>query len=301
MRAPGPRPRASRWASLRSRVLASLRSLPPPDDENENGVGEPRPAGGVNVPPAPPQCPSGWRTGAPDYVGVGFQRCSTTRWYDLITSHPEVATPATIKELHFFDRFHSGGATEQELAAYHEYFPRPEGQQVGEWTPLYASGPWIPPLLAASAPQARLLVIVRDPVERLISGLALDAAVAARQGLPLSRYAPLEAFMRGLYHAQISLLLRHFDRSRLLVLQYERCVVQPAAELRRTFAFLGVREDYPVARLDAHPRRRDEKPDFDRRTRQAYIEAYSEDVARLGATFNEVDLGLWPNFGHLAG
>jgi len=206
-----------------------------------------------------------------------------------------------MKELHFFDRFHSGGWKEDELPAYHGYFPRPDGKLVGEWTPLYASGPWIPPLLAASAPQTRLLMIVRDPVERLISGLALDAAVATRQGLPLSRYAPLEAFVRGLYHAQISLLLRHFERSQLLVLQYERCVADPAAELRRTFAFLGLREDVSGAPLDAHPRRRDDKPDFDLRTRRAYAEAYGEDVARLGEAFPEIDLGLWANFAHLAG
>jgi hypothetical protein len=300
MRAQGARPRASRWATARARLLSPLRGATAGEDE-ENGPAEPPPAGGVNVPPPPPACPSGWHTGAPDFVGVGFQRCGTTRWYNLVTSHPEVDRPVAMKELHFFDRFHSGGATEQELAAYHEYFPRPAGKLVGEWTPLYASGPWIPPLLAGSAPQAKLLMIVRDPVERLISGLALDAAVAARQGMPLSRYAPLEAYMRGLYHAQISLLLRHFERSRLLVLQYERCVADPAAELRRTFAFLGLREDLSSAPLDAHPRRRDEKPDFDDHTRKAYVEAYSEDVGRLGEAFPEIDLGLWPNFAHLAG
>ena len=197
----------------------------------------------MDLPPPPPQAPPGWRTGPPDFVGVGFQRCGTTRWYNLIAAHPEVARPVAMKELHFFDRFHSGGFGEEDLAAYREYFPRPEGQKVGEWTPLYASAPWIPPLLARAAPQARLLMILRDPVERLISGLALDAAVADRRGMPLSRHAPLEAFVRGLYHAELSALERHFDRSRLLVLQYERCAAEPEAELRRTFAFLGVRED----------------------------------------------------------
>ncbi|HTY97810.1 MAG TPA: sulfotransferase, partial [Solirubrobacteraceae bacterium] len=184
---------------------------------------------------------------------------------------------------------------------YLEYFPRPEGQQVGEWTPLYGSAPWIPPLLARAAPQARLLMILRDPVERLLSGLALDAAVAERRGLPLSRHAPLGAFVRGLYHHELSCLQRHFERSRLLVLQYERCAADPEGELRRTFAFLGLREDAPITGLEAHPRRRDEKPPFDPAARAAYVEAYSEDVRRLVEAFPEVDLSLWPNFAHLAG
>ncbi len=253
------------------------------------------------MPPAPPEVHPGWQTGPPDFVGVGFQRCSTTRWYNLIAAHPEIARPNVMKELHFFDRFHSGGFTEDDEAAYLEYFPRPQGQKVGEWTPLYASAPWIPPLLARCAPQARLLMIVRDPVERLISGLGLDAEVAQRRGVPLSRHAPLEAFVRGLYHAELSLLQRHFDRSRLLVLQYERCAAEPEAQLQRTFAFLGVRQDAAIEGLEAHPRRLEDKPRFDPATRAAYVDAYSEDVRRLVRDFPEVDVSLWPNFAHLAG
>ena len=200
MPAPAPRTRASRWQSARARLAELLRG----GEDPSAGVGAPEPNGGVDMPPAPPQVPPGWSTGPPDFVGVGFQRCGTTRWYNLIAAHPEVARPVAMKELHFFDRFHSGGFTEDDLAAYREYFPRPPGQKVGEWTPLYASAPWIPPLLARSAPEARLLMILRDPVERLISGLALDAAVAERRGMALSRHAPLGAFVRGLYHAELS-------------------------------------------------------------------------------------------------
>ncbi len=297
MPAPAPRTRASRWQSARARLAGLLRG----GETAQGAVSLGDSNGGVDMPPGPPQAPPAWATGPPDFVGVGFQRCGTTRWYNLITAHPEIARPVAMKELHFFDRFHSGGCGEEDLAAYREYFPRPQGQKVGEWTPLYASAPWIPPLLARAAPEARLLMILRDPVERLISGLALDAAVADRRGMALSRHAPLAAFVRGLYHAELCGLTRHFDRSRLLVLQYERCAAEPETELRRTFAFLGVGEDAPISGLDAHPRRRDEKPQLDPATRAAYVEAYSDDVMRLIRDFPELDLSLWPNFAHLAG
>ena len=295
---PAPRTPDSRWQAARARLSAFLGGEP---GSGEVEAAAPVGDGGVDTPPPPPQVPAGWRTGPPDFVGVGFQRCGTTRWYNLITAHPEVARPVAMKELHFFDRFYSGGFGDDDASAYLEYFPRPEGKQVGEWTPLYGSAPWIPPLLARAAPQARLLMIVRDPVERLVSGLALDAAVAGRRGLPLSRHAPLEAFVRGLYHHELSLLAHHFDRSRLLVLQYERCAADPEVELRRTFAFLGLREDGPITGLEAHPRRRDEKPPLDPATRAAYVEAYSEDVRELVRAFPEVDVSLWPNFAHLSG
>ncbi|HTY97786.1 MAG TPA: hypothetical protein VMB91_12145, partial [Solirubrobacteraceae bacterium] len=105
MTPPAPTTRDSRWRAARARLAGLL--------GGDAVTGEAEPArlgdGGVDTPPPPPQTPAGWRTGPPDFVGVGFQRCGTTRWYNLITAHPEVARPVAMKELHFFDRFYSGG------------------------------------------------------------------------------------------------------------------------------------------------------------------------------------------------
>ncbi|HLH14117.1 MAG TPA: sulfotransferase domain-containing protein, partial [Solirubrobacteraceae bacterium] len=241
-----------------------------------------------------------WHAGPPDFVGVGVQRCGTTRWFDLISSHPEIVRSTRAKELHYFDRFYGGGCTRAELEGYHEYFPRGDGYTTGEWTPLYSTAPWIPPLLAASAPDARLLVLLRDPVERYLSGLQFDTAVARNRGAPLSRYAQLEQFVRGLYHAQLLGLLRHFERSRILVLQYERCTRDPQSQLRLTFEFLGLRDTEFVPELSAHPGRQPEKPTLDPQTRDAYVQAYRDETIRLIEDFPEIDVTLWPNFAHLA-
>lgn len=258
--------------------------------------------GAIDLPPAPPACPPGWRTGPPDFIGVGVQRCGTTRWFDLISSHPEVEQPrsAGAKELHYFDQFYAGGWTPPDVSQYHEYFPRSGNRKVGEWTPLYASAPWIPPLLAAAAPDARLLVLLRDPVERYLSGLQLDIARARSRGVPLSLYAPLEQLVRGFYHSQLAGLLRHFDRRQVLILQYERCAREPRSELRRTFEFLGLRDADFAPELDAHPERQPEKPALDAATRRAYVESYHDDVVRLVESYPEIDVGLWRNFAHLA-
>src|SRR5580658_3962278 len=110
---------------------------------------------GLPMPPGPPPpCPPGWRTGPPDFVGVGGQRCGTTRWFHLITSHPEVVPRMVAKELHYFDRFYLEQPEAASLAHYYEYFPRDNGRKTGEWTPCYVSAPWVPSLLAAAAPDA---------------------------------------------------------------------------------------------------------------------------------------------------
>jgi Sulfotransferase family len=255
---------------------------------------------GIRTPPPAPLCPEGWRTGPPDFVGVGAQRSGTTRWFDLIVAHPDVASPlATRKELHFFGGFHAGGFTAADAAAYHDYFPRPEGQITGEWTPVYLAAPWTPSMLAAAAPDAKLLVLLRDPVERYLSGMEHHHRRARAAAQPLKALAPLDAFMRGLYHSQLTNLLAHFARSQVLVLQYERCVREPLSELRRTYEFLGLREAEAVPDLDARPNLQPDKPPLHPDARRALVEAYTDDVVSLVDGFPEIDLGLWPNFAQL--
>jgi hypothetical protein len=254
----------------------------------------------TNMPPQLPRGGDGIQTGPPDFVGVGIQRCGTTRWYDLISAHPEVLGTAGPKELHYFDRFFAGGCSEEQLARYHDYFPKHRPGKTGEWTPVYASAPWIPPLLAAAAPQARLLVLLRDPVERYLSGLQHVAERARRMGTAPSPHAPLEQLERGYYHTHMLGLLRHFPRERILVQQYERCTREPLAELRRTFEFIGVQDAGYAPDLGARPQHQPSKPTLEDGTRRAYVEFYEQEVGRLLEAFPELDVTLWPNFAHLA-
>ena len=234
-------------------------------------------------------------------MGSEAQRCGTTRWFRLIASHPEVASSPADKELHFFDRFYEGGFSEAEVAGYHAYFPRPAGAKTGEWTPLYGSSAWVPKLLARAAPDTRLLVLLRDPVERFVSALQHNARLSHEQGMPLNRLAPVEAFRRGFYHAEIEALLPYFDPAKILVLQYERCTREPLAELRRTFEFIGLDPGFAPAELDANPNPQSSKPKLDPETRDSYVRAYRDDVEALARAFPENDLGLWPNFADVAG
>jgi Sulfotransferase domain len=256
--------------------------------------------GGVRPAPPAPECPPGWQVGPPDFVGVGVQRGNTRRWFDLITSHPEVAPAPIRKELHFFDRFYAGGYTPADTVAYHKHFPRDGRRRVGEWTPMYLSSPWVPPLLAAAAPETRLLAVLRDPIERLRSGIEFNTVVEQVRGREMSELAPAESFMHGLYHSQLTCLLSHFDRSQLLVLQYERCIGDPLPQLKRTFEFLGLEDTEFVPDLGYHPHRQHSKPALDDVTREAYVTAYRDDVVKLVDAFPELDVKLWPNFAELA-
>lgn len=236
-----------------------------------------------------------WTVGPPDFVGVGVQKAGTSWWFRAICQHPKVHwTGDRPKELHFFDRFWGVPFSKEHASAYHELFPRPSGTLIGEWTPRYMADHWTPRLLAEAAPDASLLVMLRDPVERYVSGLTHGTS----RGAPLHPIVAGDAFGRGLYALQLKRLMRYFDPRRILVLQYERCSLEPAAELTRTFEFLGL--ELPARMPKAIQTRVNvtatEKPALDADARRALVDAYAEDVHELLGMDLKLDPSLWPNF-----
>jgi hypothetical protein len=245
----------------------------------------------------PPALLPGETTGPPDFVGIGAQKAGTTWWYQLITLHPDVSNRTdTHKERHFFDRFGATPFRPADVDQYHGWFPRPAGKKTGEWTPDYIAFPWAPELLARCAPDARLLVLLRDPVERLRSGLDHNK----RMGAPTKGVAVADAIQRGFYLRSIETWLERFPADQLLVLQYERCAVDPVSQLKLTFRHLGLDDtfhlDLPVQGISTTSSSADLDPDVRRRL----VSVYESEVRALADRFPEVDLSLWPNFAHLS-
>jgi Sulfotransferase family len=251
----------------------------------------------------PPALAPGQRTGPPDFVGIGVQKAGTTWWYQRVVAHPGVFAPARIhKERHYFDRFGARPMSAADAAGYHGWFPRPPGMLTGEWTPDYFTFPWVPRLLARAAPDARLLLLLRDPVERFRSGLAHHA----RMGQPIDGPAMADAVVRGHYHVTLEAWLEHVDAARLLVLQHERCVLEPEVQMARTFAHLGLAPTDATS-ASALPRLPDSVPPASRARRElgdqvvdVLVQLYEPGVVALTRAVGDLDVGLWPNFAYLA-
>jgi len=241
-----------------------------------------------------------WEPRPPDFVGVGAQRCGTTWWWRLICDHPRVQV-TTEKEVHFFDRYFAQEFTDADAATYRKLFAR-EGEAItGEWTPRYMHDFWTPGLLARAAPDARILILLRDPLGRYQSGLSHEVD-ALRRGVRRNRrqyvgaMSANDALSRSLYGRQLRLVLEHFDASRILVLQYERCVASPRDELRRTFEFLGAD---PVGYVPSFlsERRGSSHPQVEPTgaVAAAAHEAIVRDVEDLKGMIPELDLDVWPS------
>ncbi len=248
-------------------------------------------------PSEPPPCPPGWSVGPPDFVGVGSQKCGTTWWFSLLNAHPEVQAQA-VKELRTLIGFR--GPTAADAAAYARWFPRPPGLRTGEWTPSYMTVPWMGQALMAVAPQARLLALVRDPVERYRSGLPQwrkyhtgEIGDEKREAEKARR----QARRRGFYGSQLSDLAAVVGRERILVLQYERCSRDPQGELARTLKFLELAPWQPpdelLAKRSAASSVREPLSDEER---QELIALYEPDIDILRSFAPDLDLSLWPNF-----
>jgi hypothetical protein len=238
-------------------------------------------------------------TGPPDFVGVGTQRSGTTWWQRLLKRHPAIKTPQNRKkEQHFFDQFGRRPMQQADIKRYHELFPRGPGELSGEWTPRYMRDIWGPRVVAQAAPDAKLLIMFRDPVERYRSGVLHQAARSPDRS---ASWLSTDAIERGRYALQLRRVYDYFDEEQVLVLQYEQCIADPLEQYRRTLEFIGAPEHRPKdpkrTRGTATKSRRE--PIWDD-LRNAIVRELEEEVAALDELVPGLDLSLWRNFEHLA-
>jgi hypothetical protein len=255
---------------------------------------------GFNFHDTPPLA-AGEVDGPPEFVGIGVQKAGTTWWFRLIVNHPGVShllsTPRDRvffgpiqKERHFFARFGKEAFGVRDVAEYHRWFPRRIGTVTGEWTPDYLYYPWVPPLVARAAPGAKILLILRDPLQRFRSGYA----GAVRYGTDHIGASVAEAVGHSLYADNVRRWLDCFPAEQLLILQYEQCVAEPAEQLRRTYAFLGLDDHHRPADL-ARPVNKtvEDKAPLDDEVVGRLREIFAPDVAELAKLLPSLDLSLW--------
>lgn len=118
----------------------------------------------------------------PSFLIVGAQRCGTTSMFKALRQHPAVLAPPLQKGIHYFDKNYERGP-----GWYRSHFPlRASATRVGrstavppitgESSPYYMFHPLAADRIEADLSQVRLIVLVRDPVERAISAYTHEKA-----------------------------------------------------------------------------------------------------------------------------
>jgi hypothetical protein len=196
----------------------------------------------------------------PGAVILGAQKCGTSSLHNYLTRHPGVIRPLR-KEVHYFDLNYDRGE-----AWYRAHFGRLGEPELNiDSSPYYLFHPAVPRRMHELMPDARLIVLLREPARRAYShywherdkgreDLSFERAIDAeseRLGraeeqlaggeLERSREHQLHSYLsRGRYAEQLERWLRFYPRERIHVLRFEDFVQEPLAGLNGTLAFLGL-------------------------------------------------------------
>lgn len=202
----------------------------------------------------------------PDFLIIGAPKAGTSALHAALTQHPGLYL-SPVKEPKYYmcgdspPPAYSGPGDAHSNQEWIWQRPRytalfadaPDDALCGESTPFYLYNRDARRRIAADIPHARLIAVLRDPVDRLYSnwmhlwadGLEPCADVVEACRLEAERvdrgWAPFWHYRGlGMYGRQLADLFEHFPREQVLLLRYRDLVDQPDATLARVWAFLGV-------------------------------------------------------------
>jgi len=204
----------------------------------------------------------------PGVILAGTMRGGTTSLFEYLAGHPQIV-PARRKEVHFFDLEHRRGAGWYRW----QFHPRRDvALPRFESTPYYMFEPRAPARMRALVPDARVVFLLRDPVERAFSHYrknrrdgrepldfadalaAEDERLAGEEERMLADPAyvsPLHQYYsyrrRGHYAEQLARWREHYPDRQLLVLDAGRLFASPRETLAAVTAFLGLDPWQPAA------------------------------------------------------
>lgn len=182
----------------------------------------------------------------PGAIIIGVRKGGTRALLEMLNLHPDVEVAKA--EVHYFnveEHYRQG------LAWYRAQMPFSLPRQLTvEKTPGYFSAPEAPARVWDMNPSVRLLLIVRDPAERLVSDytqvlhnrLARHKPYQSLEELllgPMGRIDPAyKALQRSLYHQHLARWLEVFPRKQIHVVDGEALVQDPFPELQKAEMFL---------------------------------------------------------------
>lgn len=233
----------------------------------------------------------------PSFIIIGTQKGGTTSLYNYLAKHPNVE-PAFQKEIHFFSKYYDNG-----FNWYRSNFPFYKPDFItGEASPNYIFCPYSPKRVFEALPDVKLIVLLRNPVDRAFSHyhhklrglqwiknpsvevLSFEEEIAKeseRLRVPLEQIAKGEAYSdvyirfsylaKGIYLPQLLNWSKFFSKEQLLVLESEAFFTQTAKVFETVLEFLSLPKwspgEFPVLN-------KIERTDMSVDTRQRLVEYF---------------------------
>jgi hypothetical protein len=204
----------------------------------------------------------------PNFFIVGAQKAGTTSLYFYLKEIPQVYM-SPLKELFYFAPHAVQTHVVDVIRDKKEYlrlFENAKGYiAVGEATPIYLWDPDAPKLIHQTVPHARIIMILRDPIERAYSNYLMKMKYS---GMKSSFYDELmrdyknqeKVFGRsqlyvefGMYYEQVKRYFDIFGREQVKVIIFEEFVQHPEQSVNEILAFLGVNHTVTGIREQYNP------------------------------------------------
>jgi Sulfotransferase domain len=184
------------------------------------------------------------RGALPNLVVIGAQKCGTSGLHYHLGLHPEIQMSRP-KELNYFVK---EGTWRHGIDWYAQHFD-PEVPVRGEASPNYTAYPYrrgVARRMHGSIPEAKLIYLVRDPLERIAAHWVHNYAKHREKGdLRTTVNNPRASYVaRSRYAMQLRRYLRRYPLDQIMVIEQEELRSDRARTLRRVFEFAGVDADF---------------------------------------------------------
>lgn len=203
----------------------------------------------------------------PTFIIIGAPRAGTTSLFHYLRQHPQI-TLSNIKETNFFSCLASQAEGEylikpntpwpiKNISQYQALFNTNRNTKaIGEASPMYLFTPGAPQQIAAYIPDVRLILILRNPIDRAYSAFlkntlegfesrTFEDAIREEIENPVKLIRSDKNYARtGLYFRHLSEYLKFFDISQLRIDLYENFVYSQPEFLSNVFEFIGVDDKF---------------------------------------------------------
>ena len=194
----------------------------------------------------------------PNFFIVGTIRAGTTSLHEYLNSSPNIYM-SLVKEPHFFAKIrvteNSHFSPIRDEQKYLKLFSKVKDEKaIGEASPTYLQDPKAPYLIHKYVPKARIIIILRDPVERAFSHYLLlmnkgwekhSFGEIIRETNREKKDALTDVLEAGMYHEQVKRYLDIFGSDQVKILIFEEFAKDTRKAVREVLEFLGINDEPP--------------------------------------------------------
>ena len=196
----------------------------------------------------------------PNFFIVGAPKAGTTSLYEYLKDIPGIYM-SPVKEPKYFSKFKTAGFRKKKRYSEEEYLDLFNGAKdekfLGEATPGYLIDPDSPFLIHDTVPNAKILITLRDPVERLFSGYLMHLRLgnfkkSFREEVEDTKKSRPRFLGQGLYYNNVKRYLNTFGSNHVKILIFEEWIKDPKNVVLEILQFLGI--NYNLEQLNEEAR-----------------------------------------------